>query len=97
MRSRYCAYALGLAGYLVETHHPSTRGNRLKAKLEPYLPQVEWTGLKVINTQLGGAKDKIGKVEFIATSLHNNHANEMHEHSRFRRYQGKWMYFDDKG
>jgi SEC-C motif-containing protein len=30
MRSRYCAFALGRAGYLLDTWHPSTRPDQLE-------------------------------------------------------------------
>lgn len=85
MRSRYSAYVLKLADYLLATWHPSTAPGDLD------LPMVDWTGLEVINTasNLDG-----GVVEFVAKYKENGRARRLHEISRFTQVSGRWLYID---
>jgi len=53
MRSRYCAYSLGLADYLMKTihaNHPQASKNvkRWKAELSEYCKSTQFKGLEVI-------------------------------------------------
>lgn len=88
MRSRYSAYALGLADYLRETWHPSTR----PATLEPIDPAVKWLGLDVRRTAMPDATH--GIVEFVARSKLGGRAHRLRETSRFVREDGRWYYVD---
>ena len=49
MRSRYSAFAVGDAGYLLRTWHPSRRPRTLSLD-----PALLWTGLAVLQTRDGG-------------------------------------------
>lgn len=97
MRSRYSAYFFRLSEYLCSSHHPDTRGKDLLAELEEFVHQVNWVYLKVHSTSKGQADDKKGKVEFTVKYFLDGELQEMTEHSRFRRHQGKWKYYDEKG
>ncbi|WP_459741119.1 YchJ family protein, partial [Pseudomonas aeruginosa] len=56
MRSRFSAFALGLAPYLLATWHPSTRPESLD------LDDVTWRRLQIVETVAGGAGDTEGIV-----------------------------------
>ena len=88
MRSRYAAYVLGLADYLLATWHPSTR----PAAIEPDPPGLRWLGLEVKRAQQ--ADDDHASVEFVARSKLGGRAHRLHETSRFVRESGRWYYLD---
>lgn len=93
MRSRYCAYALQKLDYLFATHHPQKRPASPES-LREWAEKAEFIGLEILQTSLGGPEDKIGKVEFRAHYQENGRRQMMQEVSRFRRYQGNWVYYD---
>jgi len=90
MRSRYTAYSQLNNDYLLATWHPSTRPQSINLELEP----VNWTGLRIIDTQAGQADDSQGTVEFIARFKTNGKAGCLQECSRFLKEQGLWFYVD---
>jgi SEC-C motif-containing protein len=88
MRSRYSAYVLELADYLLATWHPSTR----PPSIAPGEPGLKWLGLEVkrhlaIDTEHA-------TVEFVARSKLGGRAHRLHETSRFVREDGRWYYVD---
>ncbi|MES2439560.1 MAG: YchJ family metal-binding protein [Verrucomicrobiota bacterium] len=97
MRSRYSAYFFRLTDYLVATTHPDTRARDLKQRIEESIHEVNWRFLTILGASKGGPGDKVGKVEFIAEYFENDQPHELHERSRFKRYQGAWKYLDGKG
>ncbi|AKT52782.1 hypothetical protein ADJ73_11040 [Arsenicicoccus sp. oral taxon 190] len=82
MRSRYSAFAVGDAEYLLQTWDPATRPGELRLD-----PRREWLGLRVIRADGD-------EVEYAATSLVGGQTHELHEISRFRRLLGRWVYVD---
>ena len=87
MRSRYSAYARGLADYLLATWHPSTRPAHLDID-----PGLRWLGLQVrASTVVGGDH---ATVDFVARSKQAGRAARLAEHSRFVRDGGRWFYVD---
>jgi SEC-C motif-containing protein len=89
MRSRYSAYARGLPDYLFRTWHPRTRPADVAIE-----PEIEWTGLDVVDTAAGGPDDDRGEVEFTAHYREAGGQYVMHERSRFERRAGRWFYTD---
>jgi SEC-C motif-containing protein len=89
MRSRYSAYALGRADYLLNTWHPRTR----PARIDPD-PERRWLGLTIRHAHCGGERDDRGTVEFIARFRIGGKAYRLHETSRFERIDGRWYYVD---
>ncbi|HRH92094.1 MAG TPA: YchJ family protein, partial [Agitococcus sp.] len=92
MRSRYTAFVLEKAQYLVDTHHSTHRqADELKA-LKKSFKHTQWLGLEVMDKEQGQANDHTGIVEFKAhfKSLGKNHV--LHERSQFVKEQGKWFY-----
>lgn len=88
MRSRYCAYVLGLAGYLRATWAPET----CPADIAPDPPGLRWLGLEVRRHRVTG--DDRAEVEFVARSKLGGRAHRLHETSRFERRDGRWLYVD---
>jgi SEC-C motif-containing protein len=88
MRSRYCAYVLGLADYLLATWHSSTRPATLDLKDGP---QPKWLGLEVKAHEEVGAG---ATVEFVARCRIGWRGQRLHEVSRFVREEGRWYYVD---
>ena len=89
MRSRYSAFVVGDADYLLATWHPSTRPRALDLDRD-----VRWTGLDVLATTGGGLLGAEGTVEFRAHYLRHGAAGSQHENSRFVREDGLWRYLD---
>ncbi|AVT31842.1 hypothetical protein C6361_22895 [Plantactinospora sp. BC1] len=89
MRSRFSAYAVGDAGYLLRTWHPRTRPARLALD-----PELRWTRLDILDTDRGGLLDSTGIVEFRAHYRQSGRPGELHERSRFGREDGQWRYLD---
>jgi SEC-C motif-containing protein len=83
MRSRFSAFALGDADYLLASWHSSTR----PASIE--LGRTRWLSLEVVSAR-GGLFDTEGAVEFRAT----HEGGVMHERSRFVKQDGRWLYLD---
>lgn len=94
MRSRYAAYCYQLVDYIYETTCPQKRDKKLLDEIKQHAAQMDWLDLKVVKTQLGGKKDKVGKVEFIASYHLADQTGQLHEYSRFKRNKGRWCYFD---
>lgn len=88
MRSRYSAYVLGRADYLLATWHPSTR----PASIEPDPPGLKWLGLEVRRHER--QDDDRATVSFVARSKLGGRAHRLQETSRFVREGGRWFYVD---
>ena len=88
MRSRYSAYVLGLADYLLATWHPQTR----PAVMAPGASGQRWLGLSV--KRCNSQDDDHATVEFVARSKLAGRAQRLHEVSRFERHRGRWFYLD---
>ncbi|WP_409331302.1 YchJ family protein [Trujillonella humicola] len=93
MRSRYSAFAVGDAAYLLATWHPRTRPGSLDLD-----PGVRWLALEVLATTGGGILATEGTVEFRASYLREGgrgtRRGAQHEASRFLREDGRWYYLD---
>ncbi len=94
MRSRYTAFVLEKAQYLVDTHHPDYRAEGELTALKKSFKGMKWLGLEIVQTSAGLATDTEGKVEFIARCQHLGKAAHIHEHSRFCQENGQWFYMD---
>ena len=94
MRSRYSAYVLGNADYIVETTHPKKRTILLEKSVTNWIEEASFQKLEIINTGMGQEKDKAGKVEFKAFYTSNDTKTTHHELSKFKKYDGKWYFFD---
>jgi SEC-C motif-containing protein len=89
MRSRFSAFAVGDAEYLLRTWHPSTRPDSLELD-----SAQRWTRLDIVRTVRGGPFDGDGVVEFTAHSISEGERHQQHETSRFVRLDRQWFYVD---
>ena len=87
MRSRYTAFVLEQADYLLATWHSSTR----PASLD-FDAGTKWLGLEVRENKTTGADT--AEVEFVARYRLDGRAVRLHERSRFVREDGRWFYVD---
>jgi SEC-C motif-containing protein len=88
MRSRYTAFVLERADYLLATWHTSHR----PAAIE-FDPGVKWLGLEVRSHRQ--VDDTHAEVEFVARQKSpGGPAVRLHERSRFVREAGRWFYVD---
>lgn len=87
MRSRYSAFVLGRADYLLGTWHASTRPAQLDLD-----PGNRWLGLQVRSHRRVDADH--AEVEFVARFRVAGRAVRQHERSRFVREGGRWWYVD---
>lgn len=92
MRSRYTAFVLQKAQYLVDTHHPDFREVDALSSLKKSFKGSQWQGLEIIDTQLGQSSDSTGIVEFKATFTQLGKTEVLHERSQFVKEQGTWFY-----
>jgi SEC-C motif-containing protein len=88
MRSRYSAFVLQKAGYLLSTWHPSYRPATLD-----FESGVKWLGLQVQNHKVVDATH--AEVTFVARQRdRTGRAIRLHERSRFVCEDGCWYYVD---
>ncbi|MEJ8836453.1 YchJ family protein [Ramlibacter sp. AN1133] len=87
MRSRYSAFVLEDADYLLATWHASTRPPEVG-----FEPGLKWLGLEVREHQL--LDPTHAQVEFVARSRLAGRAQRLHERSRFVCEDGRWFYVD---
>lgn len=89
MRSRYSAFAVGDADYLLRTWHPTTRPEELDLD-----PAQRWLRLEIVDRTGGGPFDTEGTVDFRAHYRHRGATSALAEHSRFTREGKTWLYVD---
>ena len=87
MRSRYAAFVLEDAPYLLATWHASRRPPEIS-----FEPGVKWLGLDVKEHRVVDASH--AEVEFVARSRVAGRAHRLHERSRFVCEDGRWYYLD---
>ena len=87
MRSRYSAFALNNASYLLATWHSSQRPAELTLETGG-----KWLGLEIKQHRVTGADT--AEVEFVARFRVGGKAVRQHECSRFVHEEGRWFYVD---
>lgn len=87
MRSRYSAFAVGDAPYLLRSWAPATRPGHLELD-----PGLRWTGLEVLATTGGGLLEQHGTVAFRARAVREGRREVVEEDSAFVRDDGRWAY-----
>ncbi len=89
MRSRYSAYVMKMAPYLLATWHPSTSPGSVE-----FEPGMKWLGLVVESSGETGPDE--AQVTFTARyKVGGASAVRMRERSRFVRQGGRWYYVDE--
>ncbi len=92
MRSRYTAFATHHIDYLIDTHHPDTRGDVDRDEVRRFSEGSKWLGLQILHTQDGQEGDERGWVEFVARYKEHGQERIHHELSLFLRHQGRWYF-----
>lgn len=92
MRSRYSAFVVGDLDYLQRTSAGEAALKFNRAELALSLPDTEWLGLEITNTEAGQVGDDRGSVTFTARFRDNGRLHVQGERSEFRRIGGEWYY-----
>nr|WP_203674450.1 MULTISPECIES: YchJ family metal-binding protein [unclassified Streptomyces] len=90
MRSRFSAFAVRDAAYLLRTWHTTTRPSGIE-----FEPDQQWTRLEIVGTTDGSAFHTEGTVEFRAHYRLHGHTDSQHEVSRFVRENALWVYLGE--
>lgn len=87
MRSRYTAFVIENATYLLNTWAPATR----PAKLD-FAEKIRWLNLNVINSALSSKNEDEGWVEFETSLVTRHDLVKMQEKSYFIKKNNLWLY-----
>lgn len=93
MRSRYTAFVLHNADYLVSSWHPTRHYQGLVSELSEGFGSTEWLGLTIFE-QSPGKEDNEAYVGFVARFKENGHLKAIIERSRFLKENDRWYYVD---
>lgn len=93
MRSRYTAFVLQNAAYLVASWHPTRRYPELESELSEGFGRTKWLGLTVFE-QGQGKEENEAYVSFVARFQENDHLAAIIERSRFLKENDQWYYVD---
>ena len=92
MRSRYAAYALCECQYLIDSHHPDTRGTLSVVELEKSNAQTTWLGLEILSSEENLVSFR---AYFVQRSKETQQRLQcLHEESRFVKEGDNWFYID---
>lgn len=96
MRSRYSAYALQQADYIVETTHPDNE--QWRAERQAWIADIlifcqgsDFNKLEVLTFEDGETE---AYVTFVAHLSQGDQVNSFRERSRFLKSSGRWLYVD---
>ncbi|MBO0517377.1 preprotein translocase [Streptomyces beijiangensis] len=89
MRSRYSAFVVRDAEYLLRSWHPTTRPPGIE-----FDAGQRWQRLEILAATEGSAFHMKGTVTFRAHYTYRGEPDSLHERSRFERYEGAWVYVD---
>lgn len=95
MRSRYTAFVLKQADYLINTWHPDCQAAAFREDLESGFARTQWQGLTVFETAPGKNENE-GYVSFVARFNEQGKSGAIIECSRFLKENGRWYYIDGK-
>lgn len=92
MRSRYSAFCIKNADYLIATASPPTRSPDLASGLESTFQTTDWRGLKIIKA----GDDFVEFSAFFSPKNKLEQLDQIHELSYFEHIEGKWYYTKGK-
>ncbi|ELY5813596.1 YchJ family protein [Cronobacter turicensis] len=93
MRSRYCAFVMKNAQYLIKTWHPACEADRFRADIEAGFAHTQWLGLTIFEEAPGHTESE-AYVSFVARFQENGKSGAIIERSRFLSEEGRWYYID---
>jgi SEC-C motif-containing protein len=86
MRSRYCAYALCIPAYLIQTTYPAKRKGLNEAEIIEWSRENKWLQLEIVTATTSVVEFKAHFQD--ATGMVHVH----HERSTFTLDKGRWYY-----
>jgi SEC-C motif-containing protein len=87
MQSRFSAFAVADADYLLATWHSSTRPSEVVLD-----KHIRWLDLAIVESVRGGLFDDEGVVKFRASYRKGGVRGVLEERSSFVREHGRWRY-----
>lgn len=96
MRSRYTAFTLANADYLMKSWHSKTRNIKEKEAVRRWAKSVKWVKLEILSKVAGEESDSTGYVSFRALFMEDGMMDQILEDSFFERENGKWVYVSGK-
>lgn len=93
MRSRYCAFVMKDADYLIRTWHPDCHAASFRDDIIAGFNHTEWLGLTIFEQETADTED-IGYVSFVARFSEQGKTGAIIERSRFLKENGQWYYID---
>lgn len=90
MRSRYCAFVLRDADYLIATSEPATHAPDERIRLQHTFAQTQWLGLQVLEA----VADKVEFIAFYQGEKGSASLAQLHEKSHFNWTGTQWLYRD---
>lgn len=105
MRARYTAFALAEVDFIMDSHHPKTRGDVKRDEIAEWAKSSEWLSLEVVQTEAGKAEDNQGVVIFHAqynapdpsTGRPEPKHHDHWERALFEKHEGEWKFLDAQG
>ena len=93
MRSRYCAFVMKDADYLIKTWHPDCHAAAFRDEISAGFAHTEWLGLTLFE-QATSDTENTGYVSFVARFSEQGKMGAIIERSRFLKENGQWYYID---
>ncbi|HFZ8993223.1 TPA: YchJ family protein [Citrobacter freundii] len=93
MRSRYCAFVMKDADYLIKSWHPACDAAAFRDEIVAGFAHTQWLGLTIFAESIDGA-EKEGYVSFVARFVESGKPGAIIERSRFLKENGQWYYID---
>ncbi|WP_407439761.1 YchJ family protein [Lelliottia sp.] len=93
MRSRYTAFVIKDADYLIKTWHPSCQAADFRQEIVSGFANTQWQGLTIYETSIGQTANE-GFVSFVARFIEHDKPGAIIERSRFILEGGQWYYID---
>ena len=94
MRSRYCAYAMGLVDYIIDTTDPA--GPAAQSDVEAWRVDVQRfcdsTVFRALEILHHAEQDDVGEVSFVASLVQRREDISFGERSHFTRIDSRWRY-----
>lgn len=94
MRSRFSAYAISNAKYIIKTTHPKNEHFLQDEQkwMEDILEFCKGSDFENLEILSDFQNENDAQVQFIATFVQNGEKIKMHEISQFEKIDGKWLY-----
>lgn len=96
MRSRFSAYCIKDAHYILSTYAVEKQIDNAFDEIKEWAEQTQWLALNIItsSTEKLGSTEQYDFVEFAAEYRLGDEVWRMHERSRFIQESGEWRYLD---